>query len=35
LGGEINETIRQRLNELDEYCNRWKGKIKTDQNVFV
>jgi hypothetical protein len=30
LGGEINETIRRRLNELDEYCNRWKDKIKTD-----
>jgi hypothetical protein len=25
LGGAINETIRQRLNELDVYCNDWKA----------
>ncbi|GHV62699.1 hypothetical protein FACS1894195_4810 [Bacteroidia bacterium] len=27
LGGEINETIRQRLSELDGYCNQWKSEI--------
>ncbi|MDR2027178.1 MAG: hypothetical protein LBQ01_06440 [Prevotellaceae bacterium] len=25
LGGAINEAIRQRLNELDGYCNNWKA----------